>query len=357
MKKIVLTLLTIIASASFAQASDSTNVVDSLQLKNIYLFGGIDIYYLHDLNNPHSQDRPGFEYSHTRTQQISLNTGIFGLSYKDRKVRGKFGLVFGDYSNSNYSAESVGLRNIMEAVVGYNFAPKLWFDAGVFGSHIGFEAAFGPENPTLTRSIVANSSPYFETGAKLTYTPSKNWELVALVLNGWQNIQDNNANKALGTQIAFKPKSNITFNSSTFLGEGNNDPDTIKTRFFHNFYTLVDVTDSIHIAFQFDYGIEKGNQWYGFTLIGKQDLGPRMSMVGRVEYFKDKHQIIYGTNTEHGFELSSMSAGIDYKLTQNVLFRTEAKMLLSPDDIFETETGVINRDVVLTTSLSFKFNR
>jgi len=356
MKKVVLILLSLMTFASFANGTDSTGV-DSLNIRNLYLFGGVDMYYLYDFNEPYSQSRPGFEYSHTRANQMSMNTGIFGFGYEDNKVRGKIGLIFGDYANSNYAGEPVGLRNIMEAVVGFNFAPRLWFDAGVFGSHIGFEAAFGPENPTLTRSIVANSSPFFETGAKLTYTPSEDWVFTALVLNGWQNIQDNNANKALGTQITFKPKSNITLNSSTFLGEGYNNPDTTKIRFFHNFYTLIDVNDSIHIAFQFDCGVEEGNGWYGFTLIGRQDITNRLIMVGRVEYFKDKSQITYVTNTPNGFEVGGASVGVDYKITHNVLFRTEAKVLFSPDDIFEKGTGVHNQDVVWTTSLSFNFNR
>jgi hypothetical protein len=45
----------------------------------------------------------------------------------------------------------------------------LWLDAGIFGSHMGFESALSIDNPTLTKSFVAENSPYYWSGAKLTY--------------------------------------------------------------------------------------------------------------------------------------------------------------------------------------------
>lgn len=57
-------------------------------------------------------------------------------------------------------------------------------------SHIGFESAIGKDCWNLTRSILADNSPYYETGIKLGYT-SKNEKLylAGMYLNGWQRIQ------------------------------------------------------------------------------------------------------------------------------------------------------------------------
>ncbi len=40
-------------------------------------------------------------------------------------------------------------------------------------SHIGFESAVGSDCWNLTRSILAENSPYFESGIKLNYTNKK----------------------------------------------------------------------------------------------------------------------------------------------------------------------------------------
>ena len=56
----------------------------------------------------------------------------------------------------------------------------------------------------LTRSLAAENSPYFETGAKISYT-SDNGKLFlsGLVLNGWQRIArlEGNQTLAFGHQI------------------------------------------------------------------------------------------------------------------------------------------------------------
>ncbi len=357
MRKILTLLIATLTYGVAISQTDSTTV-DSFNVKGLSIYGGVDVYYLYDLNEPESKNRPGFEYSHTRHNQFSVNTGVLGFNYEANKVRSNFGIVFGDYAMSNLSAEPLGYQNLYEANVGVKIIDRLWFDVGIFESHIGTESALSWKNHTLTRSIVANSSPYFETGAKLTYnTKNEKWLFSALALNGWQNIKDNNENKAFGSQISFMPKDGMTINYSGFVGNPYNDDSTNATRVFNDFYVMFDVADSTFITFQFDYGIEEGQDWYGFTFIAKQMFSERYSMVGRVEYFQDYNELIYVTGTPNGFDLAALSIGMGYKVTNNVLFRTEAKMLFSADDIFEYRSGTSNQDVVITSSLSFNFKK
>lgn len=80
--------------------------------------------------------------------------------------------------NANYVAEPGILKNIYEANIGVKLSRKydLWLDVGIIPSHIGSESAVSKDCYTLTRSIAAENSPYFETRAKLTYiTQSRKW--------------------------------------------------------------------------------------------------------------------------------------------------------------------------------------
>lgn len=90
------------------------------------------------------------------------------------------------------------LKHVYEAYAGFRPFAKAWLDLGIFGSHIGFESAISKDNRTLTRSIMADNSPYYESGARLTYEVDPKLTLTGLVLNGWQNIRETNQSKALG---------------------------------------------------------------------------------------------------------------------------------------------------------------
>lgn len=62
-------------------------------------------------------------------------------------------------------------------------------------SHLGFESAVGIDCWNLTRSILAENSPYYETGIKLNYTNKKQDLYIAFhLLNGWQKIAITNCN-------------------------------------------------------------------------------------------------------------------------------------------------------------------
>ncbi len=155
---------------------------------NIFL----DTYYSYDFNKPQNHDKPSFMYNHKRHNEFNINLALIKSSYNANKVRANLGLMVGTYPEYNLAAEPGLLKQIYEANLGTKVFNQinLWIDAGVFPSHIGFESAISKECWTLTRSILAENSPYYEAGIRGSYT-SKNekWYLSILLLNGWQRIK------------------------------------------------------------------------------------------------------------------------------------------------------------------------
>ncbi|MBC8110134.1 MAG: porin, partial [Verrucomicrobia bacterium] len=181
MKKILLIAVSMLTISISNAQTDSTK-------SNLTFSGYIETYYLYDFNNPSDHNRPGFVYSHNRHNEFNLNLGFVKANYDDGKVRGNLALAVGSYMNANYIAEPGVLKNIFEANVGVKISENksLWVDAGIFASHIGFESAIGKDCWNMSRSILADNSPYFETGAKISYTSDNGkWFLSGLVLNGW----------------------------------------------------------------------------------------------------------------------------------------------------------------------------
>ena len=328
--------------------------------------GYLETYYLYNFNRPPSNSQPGFIYSHNRVNEVNLNLGFLKASYTTENVRGNFAMMTGTYTNANLAAEPGVLKNIFEANVGVKISStkNLWVDAGIFASHIGFESAIGKDCWNLTRSMLADNSPYYESGAKISYsTDNSKWFLSALVLNGWQRIQRVEANSlpSFGTQITFKPTSTITLNSSSFIGT--DKPDSARQmRYFHNLYGTFQFTDKLGLIVGFDLGAEEKspdvsttNTWYSPVVIVKYTVNNKLSIAARGEYYDDENGVIIATGTMNGFKTTGLSINLDYAIVPNALWRIEARNLSSKDAIFVKDNEAVNDNFFISTALAISF--
>ncbi|GGB97521.1 porin [Dyadobacter sediminis] len=350
-----------------ALAQDSTETKRPLTIS-----GYAEAYYNYDFNRPSDNTVPGFLYNFNRAGEVNLNLGFVKANYTANHVRANLALAAGTYVNANYGAEPGVLKNVFEASIGVKISKSanLWIDAGIMPSHIGFESAIGKENWTLTRSLVAENTPYFESGVKLGFTTrDEKLYLSALYLNGWQRIQrvDGNTTPAFGTQVTYKPATNVTLNYSTFMGS--DKPDSARQMRYHqNFYGIFQLTEKFGITAGFDYGTEqkaKGssdyNNWFVPVLIARYAASPKVNLAARGEYFQDKNGVIIATGTRNGFKTFGISANVDYAVFPGVLWRVEARNLGSKDRIFfkrndSLSKGLSQKDnFFLTSSLSIAF--
>jgi Putative beta-barrel porin-2, OmpL-like. bbp2 len=364
MKQILLGTMLLTGTTLFAQDSTKT---ETPKPNPFSLSGYVEAYYQYDFNKPTDNNRPGFIYSHNRHNEFNLNLGFLKGSYNAERVRANLAIAAGTYMNANYAAETGVLKNVLEANAGLKISKKknLWIDAGIFSSHIGFESAISKDCWTLTRSILAENSPYFESGAKLTYTSNNNkWVVSGLVLNGWQRIKRVDANSLMsyGTQLQYKPNSTTTFNYSTFIGT--DKPDSARLwRYFNNVYGVFNVTPKFGITAGLDVGSEqktKGssdfNTWYSPVLILKYAVNSKWTVAARGEYYDDKYGVIIASGTPNGFKTAGYSLNVDYAPIPNAVIRLELRSLNSKDDIFAKGSGTVtNNNTFITSSIAVSF--
>lgn len=306
---------------------------DSSGKKDLTLTGFIDLYYQYDLDDPASKDRPAFLYNHKRHNEFNVNLALLKLSYAKKKVRANLGLMAGTYPQYNLAAESALAQYLFEANIGYAITDKWSIDAGILPSHIGLETAISKDNWNLSRSLLAENTPYYEAGVKVNYSPNEKWTASFLLLNGWQNIRETNSGKAIGTQVQFKPNDKLLFNSSTFIG--NEKPDSAKqTRLFHNFFATYALSKKLNAAFLFDIGTENKNTWYGTALLVQYLFAEKFSSTFRFEYYKDPGWLIVAVVQPGGFQTTGLALNLDYSPLKNISFRLEARQLNSANDIF-----------------------
>ncbi|MFD1141784.1 porin [Larkinella insperata] len=375
-KTLVSTFIGLLLNTGSLVAQSTTPPTDSAAAPapKLTFSGYAELYYGQDFDQPNAQERPGFLYNHKRNREVNVNLAFLKAAYAGERLRGNLAIQVGTYAQYNYAAEQPLLRNIYEANAGVKLSKNrdLWLDAGVFTSHIGFESAISKDCWTLTRSLVAENSPYYLAGAKLTYnTPNGKWTLLGSVLNGWQRINrlPGYTKPSLSTQVQYKTGSALTLNWSTFLGSDR--PDSLKqTRFYNNFYAIINPTDKFGVTLGFDIGADRkpltrGGQrlgtgsyvWYTPVVIARYATSSRSYVAGRVEYYDDKDGVIISTGSANGFKTWGYSINYDYAIFPSAVWRIEYRGFSSKDAIFaETATGPARRtNNALTTSLAISF--
>ena len=324
-----------IAAHGFAQ-SDSTTPIK--------LSGYLETYYSYDFLRPSNNEKPDYNYNHKKHNQLNVNLAFVKASYQAKRLRSNLALMTGNYAMYNLSAEPNWAKPIFEANVGIKLLKykDVWIDVGVMPSHIGFESAIGSDCWNLTRSILAENSPYFESGIKFNYTNKKQDVYVALhLLNGWQKIAvtDGNQKPSVGIQVNYKPISSLTLNYSNFLGTVNTSGANA-IRSFHNLYAIYDASPKHAFIFGFDIGTQKANNtktvvWYTPVLISKYNLSTKSKIAARLEYYSDKQQVLITTATPNGYQTFGASINYDYQISPKILWRSEFKKYDSKDSIFK----------------------
>jgi hypothetical protein len=353
MKHLLFLPLAGIALSSSAQKLDSA----------ITMSAYAEMYYSFDLAQPENHLRPGFFYSFNRHNEVNLNLGMVKLNYAKNNVRGNIALMAGTYPQYNLAAEPELLRSVFEANAGVKLSKKkeLWLDAGIMPSHIGFESAIGKDCWNLTRSLLADNTPYYEAGARLSYTsPNSKWYAAGLLLNGWQRIArvDGNNTPAFGTQLTFKPNSTTAINWSTFVG--NDKPDSVsQMRIFNNLYAQFQVTERFGLILGCDIGMEEAAQgdssstWISPVVIPRFKINERTYIAARWELYQDEDGVIIATGTPNGFNTMGYSLNFDRWITPSVLWRIEGRMLQSEDKIFaDADAEATQSNTFITTSLA-----
>ena len=308
------------------------------------LKGYFDFYLAKDQAGIMQNRDYGNIVSYSKLGEIQLNLAMIKLAFLKNDFRSNFAIGAGTYMMKNLVNEPVGLRNLCEANIGIslNKNNSTWFDLGVFPSHIGFESAIGFDCLNLTRSLLAENSPYYEAGCRIV-GENKYFNWGAYVVNGWQTIYKSpSAQKGLsvGGQMNKKWR-NFEFNysniiTSPFENHGGN-------RYFHNLFVKWQSQSNWNVVAGFD--IVKQKNVTGekrilqspILIVSKQKGIHRFAL--RAEQFKDPNQVMVenGFMPSRGVDLLGYSINYDCKIKSDVLLRFEARKLNNSSVYFQTD--------------------
>ena len=328
---------------------------DSLKIK---VSGFLETYYAYDFSNPTTETKLPFMYNYNRHNEFNVNNGLIHAQLQYGNTYASIAVHAGTYVDDNYASEDIKL--VSEAYVGMylNDNKKSSIEVGIMPSYIGFESATTATNLTLTRSILAENSPYFMTGIKYNYKPNEKWSFSGLVTNGWQRINkpEKTVAPAFGTQIVYKPSEKATLNWSTFIGKEFYGTE-LGMRYFSNLYWDSQWNSKWRTILGFDFGIQDSSSlndkhlyWMSPVLITQYSINSKWQTAVRFEYYQDEDNVIVATSD--AFKTSGASLNFDYLPNSKVKLRTEARYFDSKEAIFFDNKS---NNFFVTTSLSFEF--
>jgi len=150
------------------------------------------------------------------------------------------------------------LRYIQQAFL--SFKPRqargLQLDFGQFTSSAGQEEIETHNNWNYSRSLLFTCAvPYYHFGLRATLPVRKNWSAGLQLVNGWNNVKDNNAGKTLGLTAEFA-SSKVSWSQAYYMGP-EKDRSNQGWRYLYDTEVELSPGRNTRLYLNFAYGAEK----------------------------------------------------------------------------------------------------
>jgi hypothetical protein len=193
---------------------------------------------------------------------------------------------------------------------------------------IGIESPIGKECMVPTRSIVADNSPYYESGIRIRHQ-SNNETYAIHLLNGWQrsSIDSLGILPAIGYEFSASTEQ-LSYRFSGFLGKISHDT-TEGIRYYQHLGATYQLHPNINVSASLDMGLQQKKEiqsWVFAPLImGQWSVYESLKIHGRLEYYHDPEGMIISSMS--GISGFGYSMGIDWSYSNAMLFRAEWRQI------------------------------
>jgi hypothetical protein len=302
--------------------------------------GLIDGYYSFNFNHPASGFNQLYNFN-VRSNEFSLNMAKLSLSHAAGPVGFQVDFGFGrsfDIISAGEKAPQI-FRYLEQAYISLKPPTGKGFqvDFGKFVTSDGAEVIESSANWNYSRSLLFSwAIPYYHFGVRATFPVGKHFTAGVMLVNGWNNVEDNNSGKTLmftGTYTAKK------FAWTNNFHTGPEKPGANKG--FRNLYDttlLLTPTAKWNAYLNFDYGSDRnigpGSQvWYGAAVAAHYQATPKISFTPRVEWFNDRDGFATATGVQQQIKEATFTG--EYKFPEGLLARLEYRHDWSNQPFFQ----------------------
>jgi hypothetical protein len=238
-------------------------------------------------------------------------------------------------SNLIAFAEPGGPLVNVEEAYGSFLAGKAQFDFGKFVTNAGAEVIEAKDNWNYSRSLLfALAIPYYHAGLRMNYTANDKVSFMVGLVNGWNNVQENNTGKTFMASATLKPSGDFSIIENYIVGPETADNAT--TRNLSDTVLTYTASPKLALMGNFDFGSDGGAGWSGVALYAKFS-GKKASITPRWEYVSDGDQFMTGVKQN----LKEFTTTLELKGADNFLWRIEYRGDFSDQNVFTSDTGAL----------------
>jgi Putative beta-barrel porin-2, OmpL-like. bbp2 len=314
--------------------------------------GFADTYYGYNFNNPPSRKNPlrNFDLNHN---QFSLNLIELAMERKADPLGFRLDLNFGDTAKFVHAAEPGGsdvYQYLQQAYVTYKapLGKGLSVDVGKFVTHMGAEVIDTPLNYNYSRSLLFSwAIPYYHFGTRVSYPISDKLTVAGLLVNGWNDVVDNNGGKSVGLSVNITPFKRLNLIQNYIVGA--EQPNNGDDRHVLDTVLTVNANDRLSLMFNYDYGMDRLQgervRWQGVAGYFRFAVTPWFAIAPRVEWYDDPQ----GFTTGLAQTLKEATFTMEFKARGALLMRAEYRGDWSDRPFFEKGSGVLSRSQTTAT--------
>jgi hypothetical protein len=342
--------------------------------RNVEMSGVVDGYYSYNNNkvDMFTQGR-AFDVRHNAFSLQMAKLALERKNSKDSPLGFRVDLGVGETVDRiisvSDSSRNDATKHVLQAYASY-VAPLgsgLTVDFGKFYTPVGAEVVDTKDNFNYSRAWLFTYGPYYHTGLRAKYAFNDKVALSGFLLNGWDNLFENNvgrnAGKTTGFQLGLTPTKKFALTQTYLAGPEAplaNVPDVSKRDNWRHVADTVAtylVNDKLTLMGNFVYGADGDNdgvrgKWTGFAGYFKYAFNNRFAFSPRFEVFNDRD----GLRTGVAQTVKDITLTQEMKLMNNLISRFEFRRDFSNRDFFTNSAGAArNNQNTVIFGLSYFF--
>ncbi len=369
MRKLVAAILVLVSGSTWARAEEES--LEDLARRFVDIHALVSSVYLYSFNKPASGELP-FRVIDKVNDSITLHqASLFFRRLRDNEDFGfAFTLDFGhiaEFASADWdgsgtigdNSEESNSFELREAYLRYRLPVELaagrpQVKAGKFVTLLGYEVLKTYENfnQNISHSIAFGFGiPFTHTGLLLNVPLTEQVTFDVGVVNGWDNVRDNNSSKTLLAGLGVAPIEKVSlYVAGTYGAErngiGRGGPGSGVKRGVLTANVSVAAAEGLTFVLDGVYGSESDlvpaaagfaeANWYGLVGYAIGQVTKRVSLILRAEVFDDPD----GTRNFSGQRatLWEVTPTVAVRLTDFVLARVEYRHDEANKQIFEKES-------------------
>jgi hypothetical protein len=226
---------------------------------------------------------------------------------------------------------------------------------GKWASPCGAEVIESGDNWNTSRSyLFGYAVPFTHTGVHASTVLGDDFTLGAAVVNGWDNVEDQNDAKTGMLCLGWKPRDRLSVALNGCYGAEQAN-DTGNQRALLDLVLAAGPFSNLTVMLNADYGSEEETAigggtatWKGVALYGRYDFLERFALSARAEVFDDEDGARLGVADQ---TVREGTLTLSYRY-ESLELRVEARHDISDERVFDDEDGLAQDDRM--TTLAFE---